>query len=248
MILHNEAWVVIPARGGSKGIPKKNLIGLNSHPLIAYTIIAALESRIIKRVIVSTDSEEILTISEKYGAEIPFIRPPEISGDKSGDLDFVLHFFKWFEDNEGALPKYLINLRPTTPLRDPLVIDQAINSLITNNKATSLRSVHELPEPPQKMMKFEQGYLTGFFPDDPRQEYYNLPRQEFPKAYHPNGYIDVYKTEHVLEKKALYGQKVLGFITDYTEELDNIQNFRNIENYLKIYSHPLVTYLNKIRI
>ena len=247
IVITDEVWSLIPARGGSKGIPKKNIVDLNGHPLVSYSIIASLNSKRISRTFVSTDSSEIAEISRSFGAEVPFLRPSEFATDKSTDIDFVLHFLNWSLTELGKVPKYLLNLRPTTPLRDPEVIDQAIDKMINDDNATSLRSVHE-SVPPQKMMKFEGPYLTGFFPDDKRVEYYNLPRQVFPKAYQPNGYIDIFKSAYVLENKVLYGNNILGFVTDYVDDLDTLQDLKMIRDKMKLYNYPLVNYINSLKI
>lgn len=243
----DEVWSLIPARGGSKGIPKKNIVDINGHPLVSYSIIASLNSKQISRTFVSTDSSEIAEISRRYGAEVPFLRPSEFATDKSTDIDFVLHFLYWSLKELGKVPKYLLNLRPTTPLRDPEVIDQAIDKMINDDNATSLRSVHE-SVPPQKMMKFDGPYLTGFFPDDKRVEYFNLPRQVFPKAYQPNGYIDIFRSAYVLDNKVLYGNNILGFVTEYVDDLDTLQDLQMIRDNLKLYNYPLMNCINSLKI
>ena len=118
---------VIPARSGSKGIPSKNVKPLASKPLIAYSIAAAKKSKLINRIIVSTDSEKYANLAREYGADVPFLRPAELAGDTSTDYDFIKHLLDWLEINEGGTPDYLIHLRPTTPLRDPEIIDHAID-------------------------------------------------------------------------------------------------------------------------
>ena len=190
-----KVFAIIPARGGSKGVPKKNIRPLAGYPLIAYSIAAARLCSRIDRVIVSTDSEQIAELSRKYGAEVPFMRSPALAGNLSTDREFVIHALEWFGKNEAAVPDYLVHLRPTTPLRDPTLIDEAIAALMSDPEATSLRSGHEAPESPFKwFMRDEQGYFYGFNPDDPRPGYANLPRQIFPKVYIPDGYVDVLRT------------------------------------------------------
>lgn len=242
----DEVWSLIPARGGSKGIPKKNIIDINGYPLISYSIIASLNSKRISRTFVTTDSPEIAEISRSFGADVPFLRPSEFATDKSTDIDFVMHFLNWSLKEFGKIPKYLLNLRPTTPLRDPKVIDQAIEKMMDDDNATSLRSVHE-SVPPQKMMKFDGPYLTGFFPDDKRVEYYNLPRQVFPKAYQPNGYIDIFRSAYVLENRVLYGNNILGFVTEYVDDLDTLQDLHMIRDKLKLYDYPLAKYIDSYK-
>jgi len=236
---------IIPARSGSKGVPKKNIRPLAGYPLIAYSIAASIFCKNIQRVVVSTDSKEIADIAEYYGAEAPFMRPSELAQDRSPNIDFILHALDWFKDNEGNEPDLLVQVLPTTPLRDPLLMSQAIQTMISNNKATSLRSVHELPEPPQKMMQIRDGYLVGFFPNDPRPEYYNLPRQTFPPAYHPNGYVEIIKTDFVRSGGGLFGSHVLAYITPVTVEIDRQEEFEYLEYFIEKRGHPIYDYLKR---
>jgi CMP-N,N'-diacetyllegionaminic acid synthase len=238
-------YAIIPARGGSKGVPRKNIRLLKGFPLIAYSIAAAQLSKMTDRVIVSTESSEIAEIAQQYGAEVPFLRPAEYAQDRSPDIDFVRHAIDWFAQNETDQPELFVHLRPTTPLREPAFIDKAIDDIIKNNEATALRSVHELAEPPQKMFAIENGYLTGFFPGETRPEYYNLPRQEFPKAYHPNGYVDIIRTGYVTKANALHGPRMIGFVTPFTIEIDSPDDFSRLEYTLEKGSHPLYEYLTQ---
>jgi len=118
---------LIPARSGSKGVPNKNTRLLGGHPLIEWSIIAARKAKQIDRVIVSTDSREYAELSIRLGAEAPFLRPTEISGDRATDYDFVAHALNWLEVNGGE-PAHIVHLRPTTPFRNPDVIDDAIRT------------------------------------------------------------------------------------------------------------------------
>ena len=235
-----EICAIIPARSGSKGVPGKNIRPLCGHPMIAFSIVAALSCNKIKRVIVSTDSEEIARISKLYGAEVPFLRPPELSGDMSPALDYVSHAFKKMEEADSYRPDFMVMLLPTTPLRETHLIDQAITSLKESPDATGLRSVHELPEPPQKMMAIENGYLTGFFPDDPRPEYFNLPRQLFPTAYHPNGYVEIVRRDTLMDDGTLYGSRILGAVTPFSVEIDAPEDFDYLEYIAERFPHPLI--------
>jgi CMP-N,N'-diacetyllegionaminic acid synthase len=236
---------VIPARGGSKGVPGKNLRPVGGYPLIAFSVAAARLCSGIDRTIVSTDSPEIAEVARSYGAEVPFLRPAELAQDRSPDIDFVLHLVRWLEGKEGRAPTTLVNLRPTTPLRDPALVDAAIRALGSAPEASSLRSVHPLAEPPQKMMGMEDGFLTGLFPGDPRPEYFNLPRQAFPPAYHPNGYVDVYRPLLVKETGFLHGPRVLGFVTPVTAEVDTPEDIVYLEFLLARSGHPLLRYLEE---
>lgn len=241
-----KIYSIIPARGGSKGVPKKNIRLLEGYPLLAFSVIASKLSSKIERTIVSTDSQEIADIALFYGAEVPFLRPAEIAKDNSTDLELFQHAINWFRENEGIVPDFLVYLRPTTPLRTASEIGRAISFMQAAPDATSLRSAHELSEPPQKMLRInEKGFFEGFFPDDPRPEYYNLSRQLFPKAYHPNGYIDIIKTSIVQEANFLYGHYTLAFVTPFTVEVDNLEDFEYLEYQLSKNSNPIYEYLAK---
>ncbi len=135
----NQIWALIPARGGSKGVPRKNIRLLGEFPLIAYSIAACKLSSRISRIIVSTDDEEIASIARTYGAEVPFLRPKEVSGDNSTDYEFVQHAIDWFLEHEGTVAEYLTHIRVTTPLRDVRIIDDAIDIFVKNPQYTSLR-------------------------------------------------------------------------------------------------------------
>jgi len=237
---------IIPARGGSKGVPKKNIKLLGGYPLIVYSVVASKLSSKIERTIVSTDSREIADIALFYGAEVPFLRPTEIAQDHSTDLELFQHAISWFKENESVVSDLLVQLRPTTPLRIPSEIDRALVYMEGYPDASSLRSAHELPEPPHKMFQIdEKGFFKGFFPDDPRPEYYDLPRQLFPKAYHPNGYVDIMKTDVIQNTNSLHGPNILAFVTTFAVEVDRPEDFEYIEYQLSKYGNPIYEYLAK---
>ena len=234
---------IIPARSGSKGVPKKNIKLLAGYPLIAYSIIISRLSSKIPQTIVSTDSEEFAEIALTYGADVPFLRPKEISRDNSLDIEYVKHALEWFQTHAGYQPEYIVLLPPPTPLRDPALIDAAIEKLIRNKEATSLRSAHETPESPYKLFDIKDDYFAGMFPDDPRPEYYNLPRQTFPPVYQPNGYVDIIKSETVRNSGSLHGQRILSFITPDVGEIDRPEDFEFIEFILSKQKNPVYEYL-----
>jgi len=215
---------LIPARAGSKGIPKKNIKDLGGHPLIAYSIMACKVSALISEVYVSTDSEEIASIAKSYGASVPFLRPTEFAQDTSSDLEVIQHFFTKISPQDFAL------IRPTTPLRDPDLLDSFIEIFYQNyDTITSMRSAHELPESPYKLFKIENGVFAGFFDDfNGVKDYSNLPRQTFPKAYQPNGYIDILKKDVVLSGKD-FGSKILPAITPAVIEADILSDFEMLK-------------------
>jgi CMP-N-acetylneuraminic acid synthetase len=207
---------LIPARGGSKGVPRKNVRVVGYAPLIAYSIVACKMSNNIGEVYVSTDDSEIAEVAKKYGAKIPFMRPEEYAMDSSGDQAVIKHFFENIDVDCVAY------MRPTTPMRDPKKIDKYVNYFYSNkDKMSGLRSVQELAEPPYKMIKIEEGYCAGFFEDfEGIKDYTNLPRQTFPKAYLPNGYIDIAKRETVMNSSSAFGMKIMPVITPHIVEID----------------------------
>lgn len=234
----------IPVRGGSKGVPKKNIYPLGGFPLLAFAIAAAKQSKHIERIIVSTDSEEIAKISLKYGAEVPFIRPSEFAQDISPDRGHTLHAMNWFKENEGLVPEYWVHLRATTPFRDPKFMDTAIKEIQNISNSTSLRSGHLAPESHCKWFKLdENGFFIGNCPDDKRPEYYMLPRQLFPPVYIPNGYVDIMKASFVLNSESLLGDKMIGFVTPMTYEVDTIEELEMLEYQLGKNGNPLLDYL-----
>ena len=213
---------IIPARAGSKGILNKNIINIGGHPLISHSILTAKKSKFISRTIVSTDSVEIKDIATRYGAEVPFLRPVELAMDHSTDREFLLHALEYLARNEKYYPELIVHLRPTTPLRDVVVVDKAIELLLANREATSLRSAHLAPKTPYKWFHLSpDGYFYGIRPEDNRPEYYNLPRQAFPDVYDPNGYVDILRSDQINSSTSIHGDKILGFITPHCHELDS---------------------------
>jgi CMP-N,N'-diacetyllegionaminic acid synthase len=221
---------IIPARSGSKGVPGKNIKLLGGIPLFAYSIIAAKMMPSVSRVIVSTDSNEYAEIAKSFGAEVPFLRPIDISDDKSTDYDLFLHALNWFKENENDLPEYLLHLRPTTPLRDPKIMEDAVYLFFNNkDKATSLRSGHNAPESPYKwFLKDDNNYFKGLR-DDLTPEKVNLPRQSFPTVYIPDGYIDILKSTVILHSGTLHGDKMLVFESPFCVEVDTNDDFQYLE-------------------
>ena len=236
---------LIPAREGSKGVPKKNIKLLGGYPLIAYSIIASLLSSKIDRTIVSTDSEAFAEIARSYGAEVPFIRPKELAQDNSDAIEYVRHVIGWLEVHENIRPEYLVLLCPPTPLRNPLLIDDAITKIIQYSEATSLRSSNETQESPYKLFTIHNDFYEGMFPEDPRPEYYNLPRQVFPPVFHPDGYVDIIKTETIKTTASLNGSKILSFITPEVGDIDRQQDFEFVEFILTRSKNPVYDYLSK---
>jgi CMP-N,N'-diacetyllegionaminic acid synthase len=237
---------IIPARGGSKGVPKKNIKEIGGFPMIAYSVIAGQLVENMERCIVSTDSQEIADIAKNYGADIPFLRPSEFATDSSNDIEFIKHAIDWFEKNEGYIPEYWVLLRPTTPLREPKIIKNAIDEIIRHPEATSLISIHEFAETPGKMFGMQDGFLHGLCPMDPRPEYFTLPRQEFAPTYFGNGYVDIIKSSTVIDHNSCFGSRIFGFETPDTGEIDIPEDFKRVEFYLNQTDNSIHKYLQKI--
>jgi CMP-N,N'-diacetyllegionaminic acid synthase len=233
---------IIPARSGSKSLTDKNIKYLSEHPLIAYSIAAAKMSKKIDRVIVSTDSHEYANIARKYGAEVPFIRPEKYSTDSSIDRDFLIHAMSWFSKNENIFPEYWVHLRPTTPLRNVDIVDEAIDKFVQNKKATSLRSGHKAPESPLKWFVMRDNYFKGFVGG----ENYNLPKEVFEQVYIPDGFVDIVKYSFVMNSKEIHGDKMIGFESPICTEIDSAEEFDYIQYQLDEHGSELLDYLNKV--
>ena len=216
---------IIPARSGSKEVPDKNIRIVCGHSLIAYSIQAGLLAKNIDRVIVSTDSESYATIAKQCGAEVPFLRPAEISTDFSTDYEFVKHFLDWLKVSEEKIPEYIVHLRPSTPLRDPAVVAAAVEVFHKDKEATALRSVHEMSESAYKCFCIKSGRLVDLASGSSDLEEANNARQSFPKTYHGNGYVDVLRSEFVLTQGRIHGDRILAYVTDVIHEVDSETDF-----------------------
>ena len=219
---------IIPARGGSKGVPKKNIKLLNNIPLIGYSIQSAKQSQYIDKIIVSTDCQEIKNVAEQFDIKVPFLRPKELATDTSLDIDFIRHTLQWLQKNENYTPNLVVLLRPTTPLRDATVIDDAIKKMIEYKNNSSLRSAHEVSESPFKWFKEKDGIYQPIC-DNYTLEDTNKPRQSFEKVYIPNGYVDIINPNTITKENDLYGSKICKFITTFSYEIDTIEDFEFIE-------------------
>jgi len=235
---------IIPARSGSKSIRDKNLASLGGHPLLAYSIAAAKLSRRIDRVLLSTDSERYAEIGKKYGAETPFLRTSELSTDISTDREFMVHAMEWVRDHEGHLPEFWVHLRPTTPLRNPWHLDDAVAMLEQHSEATALRSVHPAPESPFKWFRRDShGHLLALTTNDTSLDRFNLPRQVYPTAFIPDGYVDIVRSSFVLHTPLLHGDRVLGYESPNCTEVDSTEDLERVEFLLNKYGSPLLEYL-----
>lgn len=227
-----ETLAIIPARGGSKSVPRKNIRLFYGYPLIAYSIAAGKLSSNIDRVLVTTDSEEIADVAKQYGAEVPFLRPAEYSLDWSPDIDFIRHALEWLYHNEGKVPRWLVQLRPTSPIRHPSIIDKGIETIRGNCAATSLRSVHKCANPPFKYYKAgkKNGFLEPLMPDMTLEET-NMPRQGYPEVYIGNNYVDVLRADVVIRSDGMYGSDLLAFVTEEIPDIDTELDARLLSCY-----------------
>jgi len=228
---------LIPARSGSKGVPNKNIRDIGGHSVIEWSIAACLRSKYIERTIVSTDSEDYAELAKLLGAEAPFIRPEEISTDSSTDFEFISHALSWLENND-ELPTYVVHIRPTTPFRDPHLIDQAIDRFALS-QATALRSVHIMTESAYKTFEINQaGELKRVGVDSTELDDANSARQHFPTTYVANGYVDVLSVEFIRKKRLIHGNHVMPFITPLVDEIDAPEDFQRLEYQLSV--NPII--------
>ena len=207
---------LIPARGGSKGIPRKNVVPLAGRPLIAWSIEAALQSGCFTRVIVSTDDEEIAAVSRQYGAEVPFMRPAELARDDSSGHDVCEHALRWMDENTGDRSDYLFELQPTSPLR--LTADiQAAMQLLQKTQAPAVVGVCEASPHPYLARKVgADGTLSDFLP----REDIGFRRQSYPAAFAVNGAIYVATREAVLDLHTFSPPGTVAYIMPPERSLD----------------------------
>lgn len=222
-----EVLALVPARGGSKGIPDKNLVEFRGRPLVVHSIEHALGSALVRRVVVSTDSDAIADVSRRAGAEVPFRRPVELAGDLSTDLDVFLHALTWLDEHEGYRPDLIVHLRPTSPVRPSRLIDTCVRLLADHPDADSVRTVIPAPVTPFKMWRIEDGRLLPLLELPDRPEAYNLPRQLLPPVYWQNGYLDVVRWRTVMESRSMTGRHVLPLVMDPRDDID-IDSLRDL--------------------
>jgi N-acylneuraminate cytidylyltransferase len=246
-----EILALIPARGGSKGIPHKNIREFSGYPLIAWSIAAGLQSKSVSRVIVSTDDGDIASIAREYGAEVPFMRPSELAQDRTPDLPVFEHALKWLEDIEGYKPDYVVQLRPTSPIRPTDIIDSAVKILVQYRDADCVRGVVPAGQNPYKMWKFN-GYdkpMNPLVAVEGISEPYNAPRQILPQAYWQTGHIDVIRTSTITRKNSLTGDVVYPMVIDprYTVDIDTLLDWEKYEALVYQGGLDMVAPYNQVR-
>ncbi len=241
MVAKAKILGIIPARGGSKTVPRKNVRILAGHPLLAYSIAAGLQSNAVDRVIVSTDDEEITAIAKEYGAEVPFVRPMALAQDETTDYPVFKHALDWLNEHESFKPDIIVQLRPTSPLRPPDCVDRAIELLQANPEASSVRGVIRAGQNPYKMWHVgDDGQLKPLLETD-FDEPYNMPRQRLPQAYWQTGHIDAIRTS-TIEAGSMSGEMILALILDarYAVDIDNERDHERAEWLIQQGDLPLV--------
>lgn len=211
---------LIPARSGSKRVPGKNIKLLAGHPLIAYSIASALESDIFSQVIVSTDSEKIAAIARHYGAETPFLRPHEYSGDASPDIEFVDHALATLKEQGREYECFSI-LRATSPFRKAETIRRAWQNFLSQDSVDSLRAVEKCEQHPCKMWVVRGNRMMPLIPFGPaKQPWHSSQYPTLPEIYVQNASLEIAWTRVVLEGKTISGSILMPFLTDSEEGLD----------------------------
>ena len=195
-----EVLAIIPARGGSKGIPRKNIRRFAGHPLIAYSIAAGLKAQTVTRVILSTDDEEIAAVGRECGAQTPFLRPAELAADSTLDLPVFQHALAWLAEHENYHPGVVVQLRPTSPVRPVGLVDEAVQLLLDHPEADSVREVVPAGQNPHKMWKIDPvtGQMHNLLDVPGLAEPYNAPRQVLPPVYWQTGHVDAIRPEVIL--------------------------------------------------
>ncbi len=224
---------IIPARGGSKGIPRKNITPLAGRPLIAYTFEAARSSKLINRIILSTDDDEIAEVGRRNGIEVPFIRPRELAEDNTPTLPVIKHAVEFLESKQNYTADIIVILQPTTPLRKSYHIDEALTLLINNPDADSVVSVTEVPHHynPYFVMKIEDELLKFYNSESVKY----TRRQDLPKVYSRNGAIYAFWLKTLKDKNSIYGDICLPYVMDFEKSvnIDSVYDIKIAEYILK---------------
>jgi CMP-N,N'-diacetyllegionaminic acid synthase len=214
-----KVLAVIPARGGSKGIPRKNLVQLGGRPLLVHSIEHARSCASVGRVIVSTEDREIAEVALAHGAEVPFLRPAELAADQTLDHPVFEHVLAELLARENYQPELIVHLRPTAPHRRPQWIDESVASLARDVEADSLRSVSLVQQHPYRVFEIRGGLLVPVMGHRHAKPYL-LRRQDLPPMYYYNCVIDVTRPKTVLQLGSMTGEKILPFVMDPNDVID----------------------------
>ena len=230
MVRMTGTVAIVPACGGSKSIPRKSIRPLGGIPLLAYSIEAGLRARLVDRVIVSTDDEEIAAIARAWGAEVPFLRPAAIAGDTTPDLPVVQHVVGWLEANADCLPEIVVQLHLSSPLRPPDCVDTAIELLRRDETLDSVRGVVQAAQNPYKMWRLQtDGTMTPLLAAEPEATH-NRPRQELQTYWH-SGHIDAVRTNVIQERASMSGDRIRALVIDaaYACDIDSEADWQRTE-------------------
>jgi N-acylneuraminate cytidylyltransferase len=229
-----EVLALIPARGGSQSVPRKNLCRVGGHTLLAWSIAAARQAVRVKRIVVSTDDEEIAAVAQFNGADVPFLRPAELAQNDTRDFPVFQHALEWLARNEGYEPDIVVQLRATSPLRPPGLVDEAVRLLLSKESADSVRSVTSPSQNPYKMWIVSEGLLRPLLASE-FKEPYNAPRQLLPATYWQTGHIDVFRTRTIRQKRSLTGDRILPVMVDarYAIDIDTLTHLRFAEELVR---------------
>ena len=222
---------LVPARGGSKGLPGKNIRPLAGKPLLAYAIATGAASRYVNRVVCTTDEPKIADIARDWGAEVPFLRPAEWAEDDTSDAPFTRHAIEWLRDNEDWTPDIVVILRPTCPLTRPADIDGALEKLHEHRDAHSILGVVSAPKSPYKMLRpMNDGYLVPLITCEVPDQL-NAARQLLPPVFAQNGYIHIVRAEIVLRDNTAVGSRILPYDmgTEPIVDIDTEADFALVE-------------------
>lgn len=233
MVKKPEILAIIPARGGSKGIPRKNINLFANYPLISYSIAAGRQADTVTRVIVSTDDEEIAAVARQWGAETPFLRPAELARDDTTDLPVFQHALRWLMEHEGYSPELVIHLRPTSPIRPRNCIDEAVALMLRVPGSDSVRGVVPSGQNPYKMWRLngDDQPMTPLLGLSGVDEPFNAPRQSLPPTYWQTGHIDVIRPRIILDKNTMSGKRILPYLIDprFTVDIDTPFDWQRYE-------------------
>jgi YrbI family 3-deoxy-D-manno-octulosonate 8-phosphate phosphatase len=233
MVKRPEVLAVIPARGGSKGLLRKNIRDFAGFPLIAYSIAAGTEAELVTRTIVSTDDEEIAAVARQLGAEVPFLRPAELAQDNTTDLPVFQQALKWLAEHEQYIPEVVVQLRPTSPIRPRGLVDDAVRLLLAHPKADSVRGVVIAGQNPHKMWRIDAagGPMRPLLTVEGIAEPYNSPRQALPPVYWQTGHVDAIRPQTILEKESMSGTVILPIAIEprFTVDIDSLFDLQRAE-------------------
>lgn len=227
---------IIPARGGSKSIPRKNIKSFCGKPLIAWAIETLRQSGVIDRIVVSTDDAEIAEVAKKYGAEVPFVRPAEFAEDTAPTLPVLQHAVTWLKENEGYKPDYVLLLEPTSPSKRPFHVKDAVKMLVESG-ADSVISVAEVPGVlnPHWQIRVADDGRTELFTGEPFKKVIRR-RQDLPKTYCRNSSIYAFRPELLFsDDPSFYGEDVRAYVTDskYAFDIDTPEDWEFAERQFK---------------